>query len=258
MKPYELEKVNDINIYDYVLDFIWQSTLLTEDERKNLNQIETLIKSGKIKNYMEVVQTQLKVKNIMEEKSKFLKLLTPGEKRVVQELVNETPVKDIPAKLGISDKSYSVYMTGIYRKTKDIVSYNGGRKMLDLLDYLFGTLMFRKGDVIIEQTLSGRAKTAKAAKTVAKSIKKSADSDAVSAAGLINSFTQTREYLKRKCDELALAIGQELLSEGKKGIDSSETYIWATRYNTALKVIDLELKQMTCKKGDIRENKNQC
>ena len=65
MKPYELEKVNDINIYDYVLDFIWQSTLLTEDERQNLNQIETLIKSGKIKNYMEVVQTQLKVKKIL-------------------------------------------------------------------------------------------------------------------------------------------------------------------------------------------------
>ena len=222
MKPYELEKVSDINVYDYVLDFIWQSTLLTEDERQNLDQIETLIKSGKIKNYMEVVQTQLKVKNIMEEKSKFLKLLTPGEKRVVQELVNETPVKDIPAKLGISDKSYSVYMTGIYRKTKDI---------------------------------PGRHKTAK---TVAKNIKKSADSDNDSATGLISIFTQTREYLKRKCDELALAIGQELLSEGKKGIDSSETYIWATRYNTALKVIDLELKQVTCKKGDIRENKNQC
>ena len=255
MKPYELEKVSDINIYDWVLDFIWQSTLLTDDEKANLNQIEALIKSGKIKNYMEVIKTQLKVKIIMEEKSKFLKLLTPGEKRVVQELVNETPVKDIPAKIGISDKSYSVYMTGIYRKTKDIVSYNGGRKMLDLLDYLFGTLMFRKGDVIIEQTLSGRHKTAKA---VAKNIKKSADSDNDSAMGLISIFTRTREYLKRKCDELALAIGQELLTEGKKGIDSSETYIWATRYNTALKVIDLELKQMTCKKGDIRENKNQC
>lgn len=249
MKTEELQRVNAINVYDYLFDFIWQATLLTDKERENWEQIEALIKSRKIKNCMDVMKTQVKVKSIMDNKTEFLKLLTPGEKRVVQEFINQTPSKDIPLKLDISDKSYSVYLSSIYKKTQNLVCYGKRIKMPALYKYLFDTLKFQKGEVIIEpkkKTINSTSK--KKANFIVKEFGNSTD--------LINSFTQVKTCIREKLDGLILDIGKAVLQQGKDGLENNLTYVWAKRYEIALKVLEMENARL-CKKVKNNEVKNE-
>lgn len=142
--------------YDYILSWISDATRMNRDEYENWRKIQTLQKKDPnfIKRYLMILKSEEKVKDIMAKqqnckKEEFLGLLNETEKKIISEIVKGTDFNKIYQKVGISSKTFPCCMSDIYRKTKHIIPYGKKLKKTVLMEYLFGSCGFNRGDDVL-------------------------------------------------------------------------------------------------------------
>lgn len=142
--------------YDYILSWISDVTRMNREEYENWQEIKRLQKKDPdfIKKYLMKLQSEEKVRDIMAKqqnckKEEFLGLLNETEKKIIAEIVKGTDFNKVHQKVGISSTTFPCCMSDIYRKTKHIIPYGKKLKKTVLMEYLFGSCGFNRGDDVL-------------------------------------------------------------------------------------------------------------
>lgn len=151
--------------YSYILSWISNATRMNRQEYENWREIQTLQKKDpnfikrylmilkseekvSIKNLTKIIEEGKKMENI-DKKEELLKLLNDTEKKIIAEIVKGTDFNKVHQKVGISSTTFPCCMSDIYRKTKHIIQYGKKLKKTVLMEYLFGSCGFNRGDDVL-------------------------------------------------------------------------------------------------------------
>lgn len=135
----------------YINDFIFKSTLMTETELANYEEIKRLLRINPniIEKHLLTLRAQEKVRLKMNKREELMKLLTPMQRQIIAEIAAGTPFKEIHKRLSIANYKLSANLSQIYKNTADLITYHGQKtKFTDLCAYLFNECGFAKGQTI--------------------------------------------------------------------------------------------------------------
>lgn len=128
--------------YNYILSWISDATRMNKQEFENWREIKELqrLDPNFINRYLGILKSEEKVQKMemqnINKKRELLNLLNDTEKKIIAEIVKGTDFDKIYQEVGISAKTFPHYMSGIYKKTRDIIPYDKRIKRTALMEYL--------------------------------------------------------------------------------------------------------------------------
>lgn len=235
---------------------------------ENVRSLMKIVKEGKrasgdnIKNSTGTGKEGKKMQNI-NKKEELLKLLNYTEKKIIAEIVKGTDFNKIYQKVGISSKTFPCCMSGIYRKTKNIIPYGKKLKKTVLMEYLFNECRFGRGEVIIPESTLSSAKPVRR-DTVAeteKCLNKPACGEAekvseqnakvlenmlvdIGTHRILDSLKVSREFLQGKYKKLCENLGDLLVQGSADKAKESPDYMLARDYDDAIFVLKSAIKEL--------------
>ena len=242
---------------------------------ENVRSLMKIVKEGKrasgdnIKNSMEAGKEGKKMQNI-DKKEELLKLLNDTEKKIIAEIVKGTDFNKIYQKVGISSKTFPCCMSGIYRKTKNIIPYGKKLKKTVLMEYLFNECRFGRGEVIIPESTLSSAKPVRCDtvsetekclnKPVCEKSEKVSEQNAkvlenmlvdLGCNRIIESLEVTCDFLRGKYRGFCEKLGDLLIQSTPQNALESTDYNQAKDYDSAIWVLTCALTELRkCNQGE--------
>lgn len=128
--------------YNCILSWISDATRMNKEEFDNWREIKGLqrLNPNFINRYLGILKSEEKVQKMemqnINKKRELLNLLNDTEKKIIAEIVKGTDFDKIYQEVGISAKTFPHCMSGIYKKTRDIIPYDKRIKRTALMEYL--------------------------------------------------------------------------------------------------------------------------
>lgn len=253
----------ETNAYAHMLDFIYQSTLMTNYERNRWVDIEYLTKNNPeiLKNYFMILKTESEVRLKMSKREELLSLLNQTEKKIIRELIKGTPNTEIPGSVGISLSTASCALSSIYKKTKGLIEYGKKSKLPLLKKFLFSSCGFRKGDEIdiSEDKIVTKSEELMKSKTTEDNKNNEANIEnntsvrigkevcdlndrCLQIASVLNI---AKRFLEGKCGDFYYSIGRILVDNPNSDLKNISVFKDAVIYKEAIEIINNSINKLT-------------
>lgn len=227
--------------YSYILSWISNATRMNKQEFDNWREIKGLqrLNPNFINRYLGILKSEKKVQKMemqnINKKRELLKLLNDTEKRIIAEIVKGTDFDKIYQKVGISSKTFPNCMSGIYKKTRDIIPYENRIKRTALKEYF-------SQESASEQKMQEAHGGGEPAEQSVKAVENKPVDFGID--GVLECLKVSRAFLEGKYKKSCEELGDLLVQSSTKAALDSQCYIQAKNYDDAIFVLRSAIKEL--------------